>query len=245
MKSRDSEHIFVGGPSHQDCEELADRYSRRGFAYASSALDLEKLNEILAVLESSHEWGMVTCRSGRMLGAPPADYQAYSPSEKRALLEDAYLAANNEFSCFREKLWSHDNQLVGEANSCENLRADTAFGDQRFAGFLSAITKEESVSLVDIEVTRYSWGHFSSFSNFASDDGSFDVIVGLSPDWFLDWGGLIEIRDHLGSVERAYSPEMGNITVVSRLRPWAISHVNDLALRPANFINLRFATSPQ
>lgn len=91
----------------------------------------------------------------------------------------------------------------GETSDCAMLRAIAAFlRDPEVTGFLAAVTGIAAPRFVDGQVTAYGEGDFLTGhdDDLAGSGRKAAFVLGLTPQWRLEWGGLLTFHE-MGQVD--------------------------------------------
>ena len=88
--------------------------------------------------------------------------------------------------------------------------------------------------MVDGQATRFLPGHFLT----GHDDNDFNLgrvaayVVGLTPHWRTEWGGLLQFHAEDGDVERGLAPKFNTMNVFTVPRLHSVSQVTEFAGAP-------------
>lgn len=97
-----------------------------------------------------------------------------------------------------------------------------------------AITGRSRIAFADAQATRYGPGHFLTRHNDAVDGKHREAayVLGLSPDWRTEWGGLLLLHDGEDDARRGYRPRMNALTLFAVPQPHSVSWVTPTAAAP-------------
>ena len=143
-------------------------------------------------------------------------------------------AARNEFQYRYEALRVPDDQAL-RRGAQDLLTAFVSFLSSPAAlDFFRYITADETISFADGQATAYSTGHFLS----RHDD---DVIgkgrrcayvLGLTPAWRAEWGGLLMFHGADGNIVEAFTPRMAALRLFRIPAVHSVSYVTPFAPEP-------------
>lgn len=100
--------------------------------------------------------------------------------------------------------------------------------------FLAAISGLEGVAFADGQATAYSTGHFltSHDDNVEGKGRKAAYVLGLSPDWRAEWGGLLMFHGNDGNIQEAFVPAMGALRLFAVPCVHSVSYVTPFAPEP-------------
>lgn len=159
------------------------------------------------------------------------DYEALEPTE-RARIDAAVLASAARGFQFRyETIRVADDPLI-------RSRSDTLLDE--FADFMSmpetlslftAVTGVKDILFADAQATRYAPGDFLTQhdDNVAGKHRRLAYVLGLTPEWRADWGGLLTFTSVRGDVVETFVPRFGTLSLFSVPQPHSVSYVSPYA----------------
>lgn len=179
-------------PRH-DPSLLAQRFERDGRVTIEPFVSEACALELYQNLRSRGDWRQVII-SGERLVELDRETQASLTAEQREGLDQAvYASARSGFQARYETIRVPD-EADARAES-EDLLARVAEFLSRGAvrDFLRCVTNEPAISYADLQGTAYSPGHFLTGHDDAFE-GKHRVaayVLGLTPVWRIEWGGLL------------------------------------------------------
>jgi SM-20-related protein len=96
-----------------------------------------------------------------------------------------------------------------------------------FLGFVRALTGEPRAAYVDAQATRYTAGHYLTVhdDNVAGKNRLFAYVLNFTPQWRVDWGGLLLFHDADGHVAEGYTPAFNALNIFRVPQPHSVSQV--------------------
>ncbi len=177
-----------------DPHELAATFRRDGHLRINRFLS-EGAVELYRNLEGRDDWVQLVNHES---GAHEVDWTAWSEpgSTIRAAIEpDMFARARDGFQ------YSYAALRVppaGETSDCAVLCAIAAFmRDPEVTAFLAAVTGTTTPRFVDGQVTAYGHGDFLTGhdDDVAGSGRKAAFVLGLTPQWRLEWGGLLMFHE--------------------------------------------------
>lgn len=98
-------------------------------------------------------------------------------------------------------------------------------------GLLREITRFSDISFADGQATAYSPGHFLTKhdDDIEGKNRRAAYVLGLTPGWSADWGGLLMFHGDDGNIHEAFTPAMGALRIFAVPAPHSVSYVSPLA----------------
>ena len=100
--------------------------------------------------------------------------------------------------------------------------------------FLAEITGAKDLAFADGQATAYSTGHFlTSHDDDVEGKGRRAAyVLGLSPDWRAEWGGLLMFHGNDGNIQEAFVPAMAALRLFTVPCVHSVSYVTPFAPQP-------------
>jgi len=76
-----------------------------------------------------------------------------------------------------------------------------------------ALVDEPGITLIDGRATRYCPGDFLTRHDDQTGNRHTAYVLGLSPEWRPDWGGLLLLHDLAGATSQALHPQFNTLTL--------------------------------
>jgi len=172
------------------------------------------------------EYNTVTRRGTGHVDLPAAWLSALEPHQRQALGEAVQTSATHDFQYLYD---NHPIYDLAQADAAAPVWADlVAFlnGDG-FLRLMRQVTGEPSIALADAQLTRFRKGHFLTTHDDAADGKHrfYAYVLGLTPGWRIDWGGLLAFHDEEGNVAEAFTPRFNTLNLLKVPQPHSVTQV--------------------
>lgn len=103
-----------------------------------------------------------------------------------------------------------------------------------FLDFMVRLTGDERIAFSDVMATRYLRGHFASahVDKIPGQQRLYAYVLNLTPQWWIDWGGVLMFHDEDGHVAEGYTPRFNALNVFAVPQMHSVSTVSRLAQDP-------------
>jgi Rps23 Pro-64 3,4-dihydroxylase Tpa1-like proline 4-hydroxylase len=217
--------------TRNDREALADEYRTKGIVRIASFLPDDRAAELHAHLRARTDWRHVF-NSGDKLFELDRDARSAMDAAKRSELDQAiYAGARQGFQYRYETIRIPDERAAREAidDPIANMALDMSSGETR--DFLRFITGTDAIQFADAQATAYSPGDFLTGHDdaFPGKNRFAAYVLGLTPVWRLEWGGLLIMHGGEAEPSRAYPPAMNVLTLFGVGQMHSVSEVTRAA----------------
>jgi SM-20-related protein len=178
-------------------------------------------------LETSPCWGLRCCIDNKLLGMPPEIYRTIGAAERQDIAQACYKQGSEGFAFLREEVWRETATAAGEVNCFNGIEA--IFRSTEFLDLCGLIANVDRVELAEISYVRYRPGDFYAFTVGPPSNAELGFLFDLTPSWEVEWGGLLEIANYAGGVDRAYASRFNSLVLYSLYRLHGISTVAPFA----------------
>lgn len=226
-------HSFSLHPSI-DPGQLAARYARDRRVQIAPFLSDADADRLAAHLAARADWRRVLNAGERVLEFAASELDALTAEQRERLDGAVHAAARDGFQ------YRYDSIRVPDRAADRTALADPLAA---FATFLSStpvlalleqVTSASGLGFADAQATRYVAGDFLT----AHDD---DVpgknrhaayVLGLTPGWRAEWGGLLLFHGGAGGVAEGYVPGFNTLSLFAVPQAHSVSLVAPFAGRP-------------
>lgn len=217
-----------------DVDALRTRFAGAGRLRIENFISEDLATALADALADDPRWLFVINGGASVFEIPRANYDALEAGE-RARIEAAVLA-----SAAREFQFRYETIRVAD-DAADRSRSATLL--DRFAEFmcapdtlslLSAITGATDIVFADAQATRYRPGDFLTRhdDNVAGKHRRLAYVLGLTPEWRAEWGGLLTFTDPAGDVAETIVPRFGALSLFAVPQPHSVSYVAPSAPHP-------------
>lgn len=212
-----------------DTAALRAEFRRGGVVQIEPFIGSEEASALAAHLQERDDWHVTLSPAGqKAVRLTPATWQAMSAAQREALRQTAAPTREEGF----HYIYRHIPVTGGDSPS--NREPETLLG--RFAEFLSSapvldlvreITGADDISLGDAQATAYGPGDHLTIHNDRRDEHHRRAayVLGLTPRWRPEWGGLLLFHDERGDVVSGKMPRMNVLTLFDVPKSHSVSAV--------------------
>lgn len=206
-------------------ETIGARLRREGRAQVPDILNLDYA-ESLREAALRADYNTVTRRGSGHVDLPRAWLDSLAPVQRQGLGQVIQESAAEGFQYLFDSYPIHDLHGAGQAPTPWAQLVDFLNGSA-FLDLMREITGEPRIAMADAQLTRFRKGHFLN----SHDDGEagknryFAYVLGLTPGWRLDWGGLLAFEDETGNVAEAFTPRFNALNLLKVPQPHSVTQV--------------------
>lgn len=180
----------------------------------------------LAEQAANAPYNTVTRRGSGHVDFPAAWLASLEPTQKQRLGEAVQASATESFQYLYDNRPIYDLAKVGEAEPVWSGLVDFLNGE-RFLNLMRDLTGEARIAMVDAQLTRFRRGHFLTQHDDAAEGKNryFAYVLGLTPSWRIDWGGLLAFHGDDGNVAEAFTPRFNTLNLLRVPAPHSVTQV--------------------
>lgn len=214
-----------------DLAALAQAYRRDGHVSIEPFLTTEAATLLRNHLLARSDWVLVM-NAGDKVYEFPREAVAALTSEQRATLERKLGQA-----ALRGFQYRYETIRIPDA---PDARGDSVL--DAFAAFMSSPAvidllreiSEAPVDFTDVQATGYGPGHFLTRhdDDVAGKGRRAAYVLGLTPDWRAEWGGLLLFHNEAGDIGHGYGPAFNALRLFRVPAVHSVSHVWPFAPEP-------------
>ena len=172
------------------------------------------------------DYNVVTRRSTGHVDLPAAWLHSLEPQQRQALGETVQASATDQFQYLFD---NHPIYDMAEAGNAAPVWADlVAFlNGEAFLSVMREATGEPRIAMADAQLTRFRKGHFLTEHDDTSEGKNryYAYVLGLTPGWRIDWGGLLAFHDGEGNVGEAFTPRFNTLNLLKVPAPHSVTQV--------------------
>lgn len=215
----------LASPSAAALGAAQERLARTGRAQLNDVLTpayADRLREAAAEVD----YNVVTRRSTGHVDLPAAWLDSVGPARRQALGQAVQAAATDGFQYLYDNHPIHD---MTEAGTAAPVWAELVgfLNGEAFLGLMREVTGEPRIALADAQLTRFRKGHFLTAHDDTAEGKSryFAYVLGLTPGWRIDWGGLLAFHGPDGNVAEAFTPRFNTLNLLRVPQPHSVTQV--------------------
>lgn len=205
---------------------LAKRLAGVGRVQIPAFLEPAAATPLLETARGDTPFQTVTTNSQGHVDLPAAWIESLTPDQKAEFGKAVQDSATSRFQ------YLYDNYPIWDLSQAGKLTGRWAellafLNGDAFLDWARRFTGEDRITYCDAQVTRYRRGHFLT----AHDDDVegkgrfFAYVLNLSPDWRIDWGGLLMFHGDDGHVAEAFTPGFGALNLLKVPAAHSVSQV--------------------
>lgn len=203
---------------------------RERLARTGRAQVVDLLSEPYALHLRSHAvdapYNVVTRRSSGHVDFPAAWLASLEPGQKQALGQAVQAAATDDFQYLYD---NHPIYDLAQTGAAEPVWAELlAFlNGEPFLDLMRDLTGEARIAMADAQLTRYRRGHFLTTHDDTAEGKNrhYAYVLGLTPGWRIDWGGLLAFHGADGNVAEAFTPRFNTLSLLKVPAPHSVTQV--------------------
>jgi hypothetical protein len=224
-------------------ERFIPRISASVVAEASAALRDEGWTRIADFLpgtsaQTLHSWlDSADWQKAVTFGEQVADLDlggasALDEAKQALLLAAAHRRAVDGFQFAYDNIRVSDDPTERQARDWPIDRVLEAWNSDEGLELFRALAGELGITSIDGRATRYRPGDFLTRHNDQVGKRHTAYVLGLSPEWRPDWGGLLLLHDLAGATSQALHPRFNTMTLFRVPRDHSVSLVAPFAPVP-------------
>lgn len=219
----------------EDAADIAARqFARDGVVRLTGVLSETDARTLYEYVARHAEWWRVVNQGEKVWDLGPESIAQMDAAGEEQLRQLVYAGARDGFQFF------YDAVRVPEDGGERALRKSPldrlldALNSPLWLGLLRRVTGEPAIEFVDGQATRYLPGHFLT----AHDDGVegknrlVAYVLGVTPRWRTEWGGLLQFHEENGDVSRALLPSFNALHLFRVPQVHSVSPVSPFAGAP-------------
>jgi Rps23 Pro-64 3,4-dihydroxylase Tpa1-like proline 4-hydroxylase len=169
-------------------------------------------------------WSRTFLVDGKGYDVSLEDY-ARTPDEVRREVETAIARGGRTGFQFDFDTWRISDYLeAGKRQGGAVAELEAAYdllNSEAFLAFVRQLTGDPRAVYCDAQASRYRAGQFLTAhdDNLVGKDRLYAYVLNLTPNWRVEWGGLLLFHDADGHVAEAYAPKFNAINIF-RVPAW-------------------------
>ncbi len=178
-------------------------------------------------LREREDWRLVF-NQGENLFELDRSAQAALTDEQRGQLDAAiHQRARRDFQFRYETIRVPDGEAERAASSSLVVDFARFMSSPEMLGFLRTVTGIKGIEFADAQGTAYGPGHFLTVhdDHVAGKNRLAAYVFNLTPEWRVDWGGLLMFHGSDGHVEQAFTPRFNALNIFKVPQPHSVSYV--------------------
>ena len=206
-------------------QSIRDRLAQTGRAQVADLLRPDYADH-LAASAANAPFNTVTRRGDGHIDLPAAWLASLEPTQKQALGERVQASATDGFQYLFDNHPIYDLEQTGQADVVWSELVAFLNGEA-FLDLMRDLTGEPRIAMADAQLTRFRPAHFLNEHDDRADGKNryFAYVLGLSPRWRIDWGGLLAFHGDDGNVAEAFTPRFNTLSLLKVPGPHSVTQV--------------------
>ena len=214
-----------------DRAALKAAFERERRVQIQDFLDPDSAATLHAELRGREDWRQVVNSGGKVFDLDRAT-RAAMPAEQVQALDDAVFAGARQGFQHRYEAIRIPDEAEARAASRDLLAAFAAWlsrGEAR--DLLREVTGFDAIDFADAQATAYGPGDFLTAhdDDVAGKQRRAAYVFGLTPQWRIEWGGLLLFHGPDGHVERGLMPRFNALSIFAVPQLHSVSMVTRAA----------------
>ncbi|HEU0225188.1 MAG TPA: 2OG-Fe(II) oxygenase family protein [Steroidobacteraceae bacterium] len=217
-----------------DAQLIARVFRSAGRVHVPDFFDAPTAALIHRSLAEETRWQLVLHDGGGHRELPVPALSSLPEEERRDWLARVHRAAERGFSYCYSTFRLFENYLNGRHLDSQLMRVLEFLNAPAFLGFARRLTGDARIGFADGQATMYRAGDFLTRHDDAVD-GRHRVaayVLGFTPEWRTDWGGLLAFPDRHGHLAEAYLPTFNSLNLFRVPMLHAVTQVASFAAAP-------------
>lgn len=214
-----------------DVDALSAAFAASGRIRIDSFLDAASAAALHQELVASRDWRLTANRGEQVIDFADAQLRAFGPDQWAKLRRAVELGGRYGFQfCYETIRLAHD----GDSGDSLLARFADFMSSPAVVGLVRSITGAADIGFADAHASRYRAHHFLTTHDDRVDQMGRRAayVLGLTPEWRPDWGGLLLFHDANGNIVRGEVPAFNTLDLFSVPQPHSVSWVTPLAAAP-------------
>ncbi|MHA7820187.1 MAG: 2OG-Fe(II) oxygenase [Erythrobacter sp.] len=215
----------------QDTDELARAFARDGFVSIPDILDPDCAARLHGALRAREDW-VQAINSGEKLIELDRTTRASMNVEQKSQLDTAvYAGARYHFQFRYETIRVPDEQDARLASADPLARFAHWWSTGEARELLRTVCGMPKIEFADAQATAYSPGDFLTehSDDVAGKNRLAAYVLGLTPKWRLEWGGMLVFHPEGDDSARALVPGFNRLNLLRVPRSHSVSEVTRAA----------------
>lgn len=190
-------------------EKYKQEFSANGIVRINDFIEEGDINTLSAFVKEGVQYHNAFFINNENKEATDEEIAKLQPEERRSLYMNIYQNASQGVGFLYGRHKVSDNSPALLVDTLKSLN------ETETREFIKAICGTHSLTHVDGQVTRYRVGDFLTRHNddVPGETREIAYVLGLSPQWHPDWGGLLQLYSNDGTPQKSWSPQYNSLTI--------------------------------
>ncbi len=214
-----------------DAEQIACAFARDGLVSVPGILEPDCAVSLQAMLRERGDWIQVIGGTEKLVELDRATRDALSAEQQAQLDLAVYAGARSGFQFRYEAIRVPDDEAERRASDDPLAAFARWWSSGEVRAFFRTVTRQPAIAFADAQATAYSPGDFLTGhdDDFPGKNRVAAYVLNLTPQWRMEWGGLIAFHDE-GSVQaHALMPDFNRLNLFRVPRRHSVTEVSRAA----------------
>ena len=200
-----------------DAAALARAFAADGFVHIPDFLAGDSAARLHAMLRERQDWRQVVSSASGAVELDRETRAAMAPEQRQALDDAVYAQARSGFQFRFETIRVPDADEARAASDDPLAALAQWLSEGEARAFLREVTGAADIAFADAQGTAYSPGDFLTGhdDSIEGKDRRAAYVLGLTPVWRIEWGGLLLFHGVDGHVSRGLAPTFNSLNLFS------------------------------
>lgn len=199
----------------EDAETLAERFARDGRLTISDFLPRQEAADLYSMLRKREDWRQVIIWGERIAELDRPTQKALTDEQRETLDRAVYENARTGFQARYETIRIPDDPDQRGAADDPLAQVAKYLSSERMVDFFRTITGRQEITFADAQATAYSPGDFLTGHDdaVAQKNRVAAYVLGLTPTWRMEWGGLLLFHEASNTRGSAIAPGFNQLNL--------------------------------
>lgn len=200
---------------HTQTQALAAKFAEQGRVTVAGVLDEAVALHLHAGLRSRDDWQQAIISEEKVYELDRPTRVGLATADREALDQAVYAGARKGFQARYETIRVPDDAEARAASDDPLARVAEWLSNGVTRDFLRTVTGCPEMAFADAQATAYSPGDFLTGhdDNVAGKSRLAAYVLGLTPTWRLEWGGLLMFHENGGTRASGVAPGFNELNL--------------------------------
>lgn len=210
-----------------DADALAAAFAADGRLHVADFLAGDGAAQLLTHLKARQDWRLVINQGDKLFELDRPAQESMDAATRAQLDLAVHKGARSGFQFRYETLRIPDDPAERDRAADLINQLATFMSSDAVLAFLRHVIADRSIDFADAQATAYGPGDFLTEhdDDVAGKSRRAAYVLGLTPEWRIDWGGLLQFRGGDGHVAQAYVPRFNSLNLFAVPAPHSVSMV--------------------
>lgn len=213
-----------------DRRVIAQVFKAQGRVHIPDVLTPASADTLFAQLSTQTPWQLSLNVGQRHVDIAHQQLMLMPPEQRETLTKKMLEQSRRGFQYVFENYPLYDLYAAGER--AQPLTALHEFlNSEEFLQFAREISGLRQIAFADSQATRYLPGHYLTEhdDDVAGKQRLAAYVLGFTPDWRADWGGILQFIDRDGHIAEGYVPKFNVLNLFRVPQKHSVSYVTPAA----------------